>query len=114
MKIFISVDLEGVSGVVSKEQILVGKSGYEHARKLLVGEVNAAIDGAFSGGAEEVYVNDCHGYGRNLLIDELHPDAILGTGAPKPLIMMQGINSSFSLAAFVGYHCRKDTKNARY
>ena len=112
MKIFISVDLEGISGVVSSEQTRVEGSGYEQARQLMVGETNAAIEGAFAGGATEVCVNDAHGSMRNLLIEDLHPDAILVTGSPKPLTMMQGIDASFDLAAFVGYHARRDSMTA--
>lgn len=112
MKIFISVDLEGISGVVSSEQTRVEGSGYEQARRLMVGETNAAIEGAFAGGATEVCVNDAHGTMRNLLIEDLHPDAILVTGSPKPLTMMQGIDSSFDLAAFIGYHARRDSMTA--
>ncbi len=112
MKIFISVDLEGISGVVSSEQTRVEGSGYEKARQLMVGETNAAIEGAIAGGATEVCVNDAHGTMRNLLIEDLHPDAILVTGAPKPLTMMQGIDTSFDLAAFVGYHARRDSMTA--
>ncbi len=78
----------------------------------MVGETNAAIEGAFAGGATEVCVNDAHGTMRNLLIEDLHPDAILVTGSPKPLTMMQGIDSSFDLAAFVGYHARRDSMTA--
>ena len=112
MKIFISVDLEGISGVVSGEQTRVGGSGYEQARILMVGEANVAIEGAFAGGATEVCVNDSHGSMQNLLIEDLHPEAELVTGSPKPLAMMQGIDSSFDLAAFVGYHAQRDSMTA--
>lgn len=112
MKVFISVDLEGISGVVSSHQTGVGKSGYEQARKLMVGETNAAIEGAFEGGATEVCVNDSHGSMRNLLIEDLHPEAVLVTGSPKPLAMMQGIDASFDLVALLGYHARRDSMTA--
>jgi len=112
MKLYISVDLEGISGVVSSEQTGVKGSGYAQAQRLMIGEVNAAIKGAFEGGATEICVNDSHGSMRNLLIEELHPDAVLVTGSPKPLTQMQGINSSFDLVGFVGYHARRDSMTA--
>ena len=112
MKVFLSVDLEGISGVVSSQQTGVGKSGYEQARKLMIGETNAAIEGAFEGGATEVCVNDAHGTMRNLVIEDLHPEAVLVTGSPKPLTMMQGIDASYDLAGFIGYHGRRNTMTA--
>ena len=112
MKLFISADLEGISGVVSTAHTSMEGNGYAQARKLMVGEVNAAIEGAFEGGATKICVNDSHGSMRNLLIEDLHPDAVLVTGSPKPLVMMQGIDSSFDLVGFVGYHARRDSMTA--
>jgi len=109
MKVFISVDLEGISGVVHDEHTM--RSGREHdrARKLMTGEANAAISGAFEAGASEVVVNDSHGTMRNLIPEELHEDAKLITGSTKPLSMMQGIERGFDAAFFVGYHARRGT-----
>jgi D-amino peptidase len=112
MKLYLSVDLEGISGVVSSEQTGIRGSGYAQAQKLMIGEVNAAIEGALEGGATEICVNDSHGSMRNLLIEDLHPDAVLVTGSPKPLTQMQGIDSSFDLVGFVGYHARRDSMTA--
>lgn len=112
MKVYISCDLEGVCGVVSREHAWYGGKDYETYRRLMTGEVNAAVEGAFEGGAAEVVVNDAHGPMTNILIEELNPEAILITGSPKPLTQMQGIDSSFDLAAFIGYHARRNAMKA--
>lgn len=70
----------------------------------MTGDVNAAIECAAMAGVDEVLVNDSHDGMRNILIEELHPKAQLVLGYTKPLSMMQGIDSSFDLAVFVGYH----------
>lgn len=109
MKVFISCDLEGISGVVSREQTTQEGKDYARARELMTAEVNAVVEGALSAGATEVVVNDSHGPMTNLLIEKIHPGATLITGAPKPLSMMQGIDSTFQAAIFVGYHARMGT-----
>lgn len=109
MKIFISCDLEGVSGVVSREFTTPDGKQYARARELMTSEVNAVVEGALEAGATEVVVNDSHGSMTNLLIEKIHPGATLITGAPKPLSMMQGIDSTFDAAIFVGYHARMGT-----
>ncbi len=106
MKVFISCDIEGISGVVAGIQTSPEGKDYGRARRLMTGELNAAISGAFEGGATEVLVNDSHGPMTNILIEDLHPGATLITGSPKPLSMMQGIDSGFRAAMFVGYHAR--------
>lgn len=103
---FISCDIEGISGVVSADQTMPDGKDYGRARELMTGEVNAAIAGALKAGATEVVVNDSHGPMTNLLIEKLNPKATLITGAPKPLSMMQGIDETFSAAMFIGYHAR--------
>ena len=109
MKVYISCDMEGVSGVVAGPQTRMGEKEYERARKLMTAEVNAAIKGAIAGGATEIVVNDSHGSMRNILIEELNPAAQLITGSPKPLSMMQGIDETFDAAFFVGYHAQAGT-----
>lgn len=106
MKIYISADLEGVSGVVHSEH--TSRDGKEHqrARQLMTGEVNAAIEGALQGGATEIVVNDSHGTMRNLIPEDLHAAAQLITGSPKQLSMMEGIDETFAGVFFVGYHSR--------
>lgn len=104
MKVFISVDLEGISGIVHWEQCTPGGKMYDEARVLMTAEANAAAVGAFEGGAEEVMINDSHGGQRNLLPLELDRRVRHISGSTKPLSMMEGIGESFDAAIFVGYH----------
>jgi D-amino peptidase len=106
LKVFISVDMEGVSGVVSGDQTAAGGADYNRMRRLMTDEANAAIDGARDAGATEIIVNDSHGSMRNLQIEELHAPAELISNAIKPMGMMQGIDSSFDAVIFVGYHAK--------
>ncbi len=104
MKLFLSTDFEGVSGIVAWEQIIEGNSEYEQGRLLLTNEVNAVILGALEGGAKEFVINDSHHYMRNLRPQELHGKAMLITGKHKQMYMMEGLDSSFDGICFVGYH----------
>ncbi len=104
MKLFLSTDFEGVSGIVAWEQIIEGNSEYEQGRRLLTNEVNAVISGALEGGAKEFVINDSHHYMRNLHPQELLGKATLITGKHKPMYMMEGLDSSFDGICFVGYH----------
>jgi D-amino peptidase len=104
VKIYISTDFEGVAGIVDWDQIMVGSHDYEMGRRLLHGEVNAAIDGALAAGATEIVVNDSHSSMRNFDPAQLHGDASLISGKHKPLYMMEGLDSSFDAIFFVGYH----------
>ena len=104
MKIFISADIEGVAGVVLPLQGEPGNVEYEHARRLMTEEANAAIDGAFAGGAVEVLVNDSHGPMTNILPDLLDPRAELIRGNIKPGGMFAGLDDSYSGAMCLGYH----------
>lgn len=107
MKVFISCDIEGVSGVVdSRDQTSSEGKDYQRARELMTQEVNSVIEGAAQAGAKEILVNDSHGSMRNILIEKIHPAATLLTGSPKPLSMMQGISEEFDACIFVGYHSR--------
>jgi D-amino peptidase len=106
MRIYISADIEGISGVVSLEQCDQVSREYQRARHLMTSELSAAVAGAIAGGAQEVLVNDGHGGKKNLVIEELDPRARLVTGDPKPLTMMAGIDRSFAGAMLVGYHSR--------
>jgi D-amino peptidase len=109
MKVYISCDMEGISGVVAGKQTQMDGEEYKRAQKLMTNEVNAAIEGALAGGASEVLVNDSHGSMRNILIEELNPSAQLISGSPKPLSMMQGIDGGFDAAFFIGYHAQAGT-----
>ncbi|MCS7367489.1 MAG: M55 family metallopeptidase [archaeon YNP-WB-062] len=111
-KIFISADLEGICGVVHSDQTNPGSRDYERACRLMTMEVNAAVEGAIQGGAEEIVVNYSHGSMRNIIIEELHPKAKLITGSPKILSMMAGIDETFDAVFFIGYHVKFGSINA--
>jgi len=106
VKIYISVDMEGIWGVVHGNQCSPESSEYQIARKWMAEDVNAVIQGLFEAGATEVVVNDSHGSMRNIIAHELDRRAQLVSGSPKPLSMMEGIDSSFQGCIFVGYHGR--------
>ncbi len=103
-RIFVSVDMEGIAGVVTGEQL--GPQGFEYAsfRELMTQEANAAIAAAREAGASEFVVADSHGNFQNLLPDKLPPDVQLVRGGPRPHGMMQGLDESFDGVVFVGYH----------
>jgi D-amino peptidase len=111
LKVFISVDMEGIAGVVNGEQTSSTGRDYGIARKWMTLEVNGAISGAFAAGATEVVVNDSHGSMRNVIISELDNRASLITGSPKPLSMMQGIDETFDVVFLIGYHARAGSKD---
>jgi D-amino peptidase len=107
MKVYLSVDMEGIAGVNHP-----GPTGSSHARypaavDLMVGETNAAIEGALAGGADDVLVNDSHGGMFNLLPDRIHPAARVLQGQ-KAWSMVEGAgpDAGFDVALFVGYHAR--------
>ena len=112
LRVFISVDMEGISGIVHSDQTTPGTAEYADGRKWMAQDVNAAIEGAFEAGATEVVVNDSHGSMRNIDPDDLQPRAILISGTPKPLSMMQGIDSSFQACLLIGYHAKAGTQDA--
>ena len=105
-KVLISVDMEGVSGVVHADH--TGRDGkdYDIGRRLMTLEANAAIEGAIEAGADDVVVNDSHGTQRNLLPELLDQRVQLITGSPKPQTMMAGLDATFDAALCVGYHAR--------
>lgn len=111
-KVFISVDMEGITGVVQPAQL--GPEGFEYqrAREWMTGEVNAAIDGVRSSGPADIVIADSHGNGQSLLIDRLPDDVQIVRGFPRPLEMMQGIDESFAAAIFIGYHASEWTAGA--
>lgn len=112
MKVFISVDMEGISGISEWEDVIPGRRHYEAGRRLLTQDVNAAIEGALEAGATQIIVNESHGPMNNIILEELHPQADVIRGFFKPLCMMQGIDSSCDAAFFVGYHGRAGTGDA--
>jgi D-amino peptidase len=111
MRIYLSVDMEGLAGVAHPQQVSFGpthdRTDYDRSRRLMAGEANAAIEGALEAGAREIVVNDSHWLMRNLRAEDLHRDARLVVG-DKPLSMTEGVgqppDGAFDAAAFVGYH----------
>ena len=104
MHVYISVDMEGVAGIATTDQVARGGTGYSRAQELMTAETNAAIAGAFDGGATVVTVNDSHGTMDNLLHDQLDDRASVIFGAPKAQCMAQGLDDRHDVAFFVGYH----------
>jgi D-amino peptidase len=104
LKVYISADMEGVAGVVTADQL--GPTGfeYERFRGFMTAEVLAAIQGARDAGATTIVVSDSHGNGENLLIERFSGDVSIVRSWPRPLGMMEGIDSSFAAAVFIGYH----------
>lgn len=112
-KVFISVDMEGIAGLVNAEETSQTGSDYGYFRRLMSLEANAAVLGAFDAGASAVVVRDSHGSARNILPDLLDPRARLirdWSGGPK--VMMEGIDESFDAVVFVGYHAKAGTADA--
>ncbi|MGF1471662.1 MAG: M55 family metallopeptidase [Rubrobacteraceae bacterium] len=105
MRVYISADMEGVTGVTAPEDVIPGRPQYERFRKLLTADVNAAIEGAAEGGATEFLVNEAHSAMKNILIEELDPRAEIIVGSRKPLSMMEGFSGA-GVVFFVGYHAR--------
>ncbi|MGH7536401.1 MAG: M55 family metallopeptidase [Gemmatimonadales bacterium] len=116
MRVYISVDMEGVAGVVHEDQ--TDQTDPRHAgeynrfRRLMTAEANAAIEGALAAGGTGVVVNDSHWLMRNLLAEDLHPAAELLSGGPKARSMVEGIEAGFDAALFIGYHARAGTLHA--
>ena len=111
VKIYISADMEGLTGVVTGDQL--GPTGFEYAafREVMTAEVNAAIEAARAGGATEILVADSHGNMENLLLDKLPSDVQVVRSTPRPHGMLEGIDASFAGVIFIGYHA--STTNPR-
>ena len=111
MKVYMSVDLEGITGLVGSYQMLPATGALPEARELLTGDVNAAIEGARKGGANEFWVNENHS-GRDLLLEKLDPEAEVLIGKPKPMQTLEGIDSSFTCVFMIGIHAAAGTESA--
>jgi D-amino peptidase len=109
MRIYIAADMEGASCVVSREQCQKGAREYEEARRLLVGDVNAAVQGALDGGATEVIVADMHDGSLNLPPADLHPGARYVIGVPHSAPRFPFLDESFAGMFLVAYHARSGT-----
>jgi D-amino peptidase len=111
LKVYISVDLEGITGVAGSYQVLQDPGALPEVRKLVTGDVNAAIDGAKEAGATQIWVNENHS-GREMLLEEVDPMAEVIIGKPKPLMTLEGLDSSFDCVFMVGIHARAGTTGA--
>jgi len=98
--------MEGITGVASVDQLGPANFEYQKAREWMTAEVLAAIQGARDAGATEFVVSDSHGNGESLLIDRFPSDVpvTIVRSFPRPLGMMEGIDSSFAAVIFIGYH----------
>ncbi|RLE80918.1 MAG: aminopeptidase [Thermoprotei archaeon] len=111
MKIYIITDLEGVAGIVIEEQTRPGAKYYDEARLLLTREVNAAVEGALDGGADEILVNDGHNGGFNIMLEELHEEAKLVHGVPRTFSLV-GLDRGVDVVFLIGYHAMAGTPRA--
>ena len=109
MKIYIVTDLEGISGVCVFQQTREPGPEHDQARHLLMGDVNAAVQGCLDGGAEEVVVLDGHGGGFNFIPEEMHPDAYFVTGVQRPRVLC-GLHEGMDAILLVGYHAMLGTE----
>ena len=105
-KVFISADMEGISGISASDQLSAAGAEYNRSRKLMADDVNAAVRGARRGGATEIVVNDSHGSMRNLRLEDLDPQVRLISHSFKKSGMMEGLDESFAAVVFVGYHAK--------
>jgi D-amino peptidase len=106
VKVYISADMEGITGMVDAQDVQPPGRDYEHGRVMMTEDVNAAVRGAFAAGATDVLVNDAHGPMRNILHDYLDPRARLIKGGGKRMGMIEGLDDAFDAALCVGYHSR--------
>src|SRR5438132_264266 len=108
MKAFISIDMEGICGVVREIETHPTKGGeaYQQSRRLMTQEGNAAIEGCLKAGATEVLIADSHWNFDNLIPEELHEGATLLRGTPRGFSMVQDLDASYDAALFVGYHAK--------
>jgi D-amino peptidase len=106
MRVYLSVDMEGITGLVDADDVQPGGRDYERGRSMMAEDVNAAVRGALTAGASTVLVNDAHGPMRNLLPEALHPAVRLVRGKPKQMGMLEGLTGEYDAALCVGYHSR--------
>lgn len=111
MKVFMSVDMEGITGVAVAAQTAEDHKLYKRGCSFMTGDVNAAIEGALSAGADEILVNDSHGSMTNIELEKLNPQARLLSGVNKPMFQMQGVKDC-DAAFFIGYHSKYGTSHS--
>ena len=113
LKVFISVDMEGLTGVANWEEVSRTGKDYDYFRAIMAKETNAAIEGALAAGATEIVVRDSHGSARNILPEMLNRNArLLRDWSGSHMSMMEGIDETFDAVIFIGYHARAGTPNA--
>lgn len=115
MNIYVSVDIEGVSGVVHGDMMMPSAREYDRGRRLMTRDANAAVQGLVDGGADYILVSDGHGPMRNILVEELHDRAHLmtGTADAREHCQLEGADEmAFDAAVFVGYHAMARTQSA--
>jgi D-amino peptidase len=105
-KVFISADMEGISGISGSDQLSAAGAEYGRSRKMMADDVNAAIRGAQAGGAKTIVVNDSHGSMRNLRLEDLESGVHLISHSFKRSGMMEGLDESFDAVIFIGYHAK--------
>jgi D-amino peptidase len=106
-KVFISADMEGISGISGSDQLSATGAEYNRSRKMMADDVNAAVRGARRGGATEIVVNDSHGSMRNLRLEDIDADDVrLISHSFKRFGMMEGLDESFDSVIFIGYHAK--------
>ncbi|MFK0024515.1 M55 family metallopeptidase [Streptomyces sp. NPDC090798] len=111
MKILISADMEGATGVTWPADVLPGTPQWERCRPMFTSDVNAAVLGFFDGGADEVLINEAHWSMRNLLLEQLDDRAEMITGRHKTLSMVEGVqHGDVDGIAFIGYHTGAGTE----
>ena len=109
-KVFVSVDMEGIGGIGTAQMTTSGGGkDYELGRRLMTEEVNAVVAAILRAGPAQVLVNDSHGDMQNLLHTELDPRVSYIQGSIKPLGMVEGLDSTYDAAIFIGYHARAGT-----
>jgi D-amino peptidase len=108
-RVYISADIEGISGVTGDDQTSPAGAEYARGRRLMTEDVNAAIRGALDGGATDILVNDSHGGMRNILPEELNRPAHLISHSFKRDGMMEGLDETFDAVILVGYHAKADS-----
>lgn len=105
-KVFISADMEGISGISAPDQLSATGAEYARSRKMMADDVNAAIRGARRAGAHDIVVNDSHGSMRNLRLEDLDPQVRLISHSFKRSGMMEGLDGTFDAVIFIGYHAK--------
>ncbi len=112
MKVFVSIDMEGITGVCVEEQTDRGHPAYGRAAALMRADLDATLRGCFDAGADEVVVRDAHDYSTNVGVESLPANVALIGGRAGPLGMMEGIDGTYDAALCVGYHARAGTRAA--